>query len=112
MAIVNSCKPTEKRPDEFQKRTVVPPIVIRAKQPSPDGKQRPVAWEDDISMNALDDRPFENLPSPTDLPRDTFQDGLYQTLTEMLETDSLDQWLKRDIFPVPSLQALVVLFAK
>ena len=93
--------------------TVEPPIVIRAKSPEPDGKapadlspahHRPVAWEDDISTNALDELPFENLPSPGKLPKEAFGDELYQAVSELLETDSLDQWLDRDIFPIPSLQ--------
>lgn len=92
--------------------TVEPPIVIRAKSPEPDSKptadlsttQRPVAWEDDISMNALDELPFENLPSPGKLPKEAFGDELYQSISELLETNSLDQWLDRDTFPIPSLQ--------
>ncbi|MGI9516703.1 MAG: class I SAM-dependent methyltransferase, partial [Pirellulaceae bacterium] len=84
------------------------PIVRRADsrpipEHDPPGIERPRAWEDDISKNALDDGPFENLPRPVDLDSESFSSELYETVAKLAGVKSLDEYLERDTFPLPCL---------
>jgi SAM-dependent methyltransferase len=68
---------------------------------SPASNFRMPTWEEDISLNHHFDEPFENGPSPSEMPRDAFQ--VWSLLTdELLGSKTLDDFLKRDTFPIPA----------
>lgn len=71
-----------------------------AAQPRP---VRPESWEEDISRNTLDEKPFENQPHIGSLSLPTFEDNhRYKSLETQLGAAQLKQMVQRDSFPIPS----------
>lgn len=63
---------------------------------------RPLRWEDDFSLHALDDTPFENRPPISDLTPDTSRH--VGGGTTPLDAEPADIWdrIKRDRWPIPA----------
>ena len=59
-------------------------------------KDRPEAWEDDISRHALDNEPFENLPPISDRLNEL--DGMDAPI---LGDQDLKQFAAKDNLPIP-----------
>jgi len=72
-------------------------------KPIPIDPRRPVAWEDDLSKNTLDDQPFENLPPVLQcLPQPLQKNPRWQRLENLLQGESILDWMARDTFPIPA----------
>ncbi len=77
------------------------PIEIRP----PATPRRPVAWEDDLSKNTLDDQPFENLPPVLQhLSQPMEKNPRLRRLEELLQGESILDWMSRDTFPIPAVE--------
>lgn len=63
---------------------------------------RPVAWEDDISRNTLDNKPFENLLPVSDLPASEFANPKPRAVLEPLLDEPLEDCIARDTYPIPA----------
>jgi ubiquinone/menaquinone biosynthesis C-methylase UbiE len=63
---------------------------------------RPIAWEDDISRNTLDEKPFENQPPIQSLSDSFVGNPSYQQLERKLGAERLLEMIRRDSFPIPS----------
>ena len=63
---------------------------------------RPVAWEDDISRNALDTKPFENLAPATERDASEFTNPKrLATLAPLLGDTKLEDLIAKDPYPIP-----------
>ncbi len=67
------------------------------------GRWRPSAWEDDISRNTLDQEPFENLSSPSELPRLEFERAIefVNYVASQVDAETLEAMIARDRLPIP-----------
>ncbi len=67
------------------------------------GQWRPMAWEDDISRNTLDAKPYENLASPASLESDQFYGSkdFVQYALSKIDDDQLKSMIAKDIYPIP-----------
>jgi SAM-dependent methyltransferase len=63
-------------------------------------KFRKPTWEDDISLNQDSTDPFENLPSPAEMPIEEFKMGDVLT-EELLNGRPLAEFVARDTYPIP-----------
>lgn len=63
---------------------------------------RPIAWEEDISRNTLDEQPFENLPSVISSSDSFSGNPIYQQLEKKIGAQQLLEMVRRDPFPIPS----------
>ena len=63
-------------------------------------KFRMPTWEDDISLNHDSTTPFNNFPAPAEMPIEEFKLGDVLT-PEMLGGKSLEEFVKRDTYPIP-----------
>lgn len=57
-------------------------------------------WEDDISLNHDSTAPFNNFPSPSEMPIEEFRMGDLLT-EEMLDGIPLADYIARDTYPIP-----------
>lgn len=63
---------------------------------------RPVAWEEDISRNALDTAPFENLAPVTERDASEFTNPKrLATLNPLLGDKKLEDLIAKDPYPIP-----------
>ena len=63
---------------------------------------RPVAWEDDISRNTLDNRPFENLCSPSELETTDLDNPIrLKAIESLIGTTDISNYISRDTYPIP-----------
>ena len=63
---------------------------------------RPVAWEEDISRNTLDTKPFENLDSPSELESSAFENpNRLSAIESLLGTTDISEYVARDTYPIP-----------
>lgn len=64
---------------------------------------RPVAWEEDISRNTLDDKPFSNQPAPSETPVEKFtSQGIFHQLKKWLDDQTIEELVANDVSPIPS----------
>lgn len=67
-------------------------------------RHRPISWENDISLNALDETPFEVGPSPAEISLSTFTEAIEEDTScspETLGDRDVMQWAARDTLPIP-----------
>lgn len=57
-------------------------------------------WEDDISLNHDSTTPFNNFPSPSEMPIEEFKANDVLT-PDLLGDTPLEDFVKRDTFPIP-----------
>jgi len=70
--------------------------------PNKPEKQRPLAWEDDFSRNALDDAPFSNVVNVAELDWTRLENLFNKYVDEDLRLDlDLRTLVAADIFPIP-----------
>lgn len=70
---------------------------------TPGNPRRPIAWEDDLSKNTLDDQPFENLPPVSDCLTEPGQKNpRWLRLEAMLQGQSIMDAMARDPYPIPA----------
>lgn len=62
---------------------------------------RPVAWEDDISRNSLNEAPFENLPAPCNFRDEDLVRWSGMLARDLRESTSLRISADRDSLPIP-----------
>lgn len=62
---------------------------------------RPVAWEDDISRNTLDDEPFENLPPISTRDKSAFDRVKFHVHQDLLNGKCITEYAAKDKFPIP-----------
>lgn len=63
---------------------------------------RPVAWEEDVSRNALDTAPFENLAPVTEREKSEFSNSKrLATLGPLLGDLELEDLIAKDHYPIP-----------
>jgi SAM-dependent methyltransferase len=62
---------------------------------------RPVAWEDDISRNTLDDAPFENLPPISTRDASEFSRVKAHVADHLLGEKSIMEFAAKDTYPIP-----------
>lgn len=67
-----------------------------------EARLRPEAWEDDLSRNTLDTAPFANRPAIGTYSRDEFQQQARVLTSELLGGRPIDDFIKKDLFPIPS----------
>ena len=70
-------------------------------------QHRPIAWENDISTNALDETPFEVMPAPPAITLDTFVEAIEEDTScsaETLGDRDVMEWAARDTLPIPTPQ--------
>ena len=84
------------------RETVHELISERQANQAPPPPQRPMSWEDDISVNTLDEEPFETLPSPKSCSVDKFVEaatkhGDRETLAKV----DIAQLVGNDDIPIP-----------
>lgn len=90
--------PENKDPnDEFlSRRDTNKLITVRMKG------SRPESWEEDISRNAMDTEPFENLPAPCKRDVSEFSNRKHQESLELLLGDrKIEDMIARDLYPIP-----------
>jgi hypothetical protein len=64
---------------------------------------RPVAWEEDISRNTLDTKPFENISSPSELETsDLDNPNRLKAIESLIGTTDISDYVSRDTYPIPS----------
>ncbi len=63
---------------------------------------RPLCWEDDLSVNTLDDRDFEVRPPICDEPPGKFNHWRDHIPEELIAPADLPELIARDRFPIPS----------
>ena len=64
--------------------------------------RRPVSWEDDISRNALDTEPFNNLSPACQFEESQFDNALRRTsIQSMIGDQKFEDFVARDTYPVP-----------
>eukprot|EP01047_Picozoa_sp_COSAG01_P075068 COSAG01_NODE_12745_length_1691_cov_10.307821_1_plen_151_part_00 len=63
---------------------------------------RPVAWEEDISRNTLDTKPFENVGSPNELEASELENANRLSVIEsLIGTTDIGEYVSRDAYPIP-----------
>ncbi len=62
---------------------------------------RPAAWENDISLNALDDQPFETLPPINTRDESEFKRFHVHVSEPLLNGKSIFEYAANDAFPIP-----------
>ncbi len=66
--------------------------------------RRPIAWEDDLSRNTLDNDPFENSPPVSEcLTEPPQKKNNWLRLEKMLPGQSILDLMARDSYPIPAL---------
>lgn len=60
-------------------------------------------WEEDISLNHDSTKPFNNLPSPSEMPIEEFKPGNLLT-DELLKGRPLAEFVARDTYPIPDVE--------
>lgn len=64
---------------------------------------RPIAWEEDISRNTLDNEPFENFASPSSRSMDEFDRPVKRAVIDPLLGDTpMADVVARDTYPIPT----------
>ena len=64
-------------------------------------RHRSASWEDDISRNAIDMEPFENLPAPCEFTSEEIEETRHIWGDELGDLP-IEDMLKRDDVPIPS----------
>ncbi len=63
---------------------------------------RPVAWEEDISRNTLDTKPFENLAPPSEMEGSGLDNPIrLRAIESLIGTTDIGEYVSRDSFPIP-----------
>lgn len=62
---------------------------------------RPEEWESDISRNALDDRPFDNLPPPSKSEAEILAGASRHLARGEIESIDLAELIRNDPWPIP-----------
>lgn len=62
---------------------------------------RPVAWEDDISRNTLDDEPFHNLPPISTRDKSEFARQQFHVPEHLLDGSCITEFAAKDKYPIP-----------
>lgn len=62
---------------------------------------RPVAWEDDISRNTLDDAPFTNLPPISSRDESEFARVRFHVPEHLLDGKQITDYAAKDSYPIP-----------
>jgi ubiquinone/menaquinone biosynthesis C-methylase UbiE len=67
-------------------------------------RHRPISWENDISLNALDETPFEVAPSPAEIALQTFNAAIKENSScspETLGDRDVMELIAKDTLPIP-----------
>ncbi len=63
---------------------------------------RPVAWEEDISRNTLDTKPFKNLAPPSEMEGSGLDNPIrLRAIESLIGTTDIGEYVSRDSFPIP-----------
>ena len=68
-------------------------------------RHRPISWENDISLNALDETPFEVAPSPAEIALQTFNAAIKENSScspETLGDRDVMELIAKDTLPIPA----------
>lgn len=76
--------------------------MTESKQQNPDATGRPIRWEDDISANAADTRPFENGRPISEWDTKRLQVIKSGRAPDCLQNLPLLELIKRDTIPIPN----------